>query len=162
MSEAQQMASEFEMRLKELQPIRIQNPALRSTPKFMPKPQIFRPQANTSSPQPRPLNQNMSLQDRSKMTCHKCGKIGHFASQCLIKPQGFQLRQFQKRPPQPVRNIQEANELTDSTEMTSEEIEEQLTYEEQAEFHLYPENCNPCVESEEEESTDYSWTVEQQ
>ena len=38
-----------------------------------------------------------------------------------------------------------ANQLTDSTEMTSEEIEEQ------AEFQLYPKNGNPCMESEEEE-----------
>ena len=162
MSEAQQMALEFQMRLKELQPTRIENPASKSTPRFMPKPQIFRPQENTSSQQTRPLNQNMSLQDRSKMTCYKCGKIRHFASQCQSKPQGFQSGLSRKRPPQPVRNIQEANELTDSTEMTSEEIKEQLTYEEQAEFQLYPGNCNPSIESEEQESTDYSWTVELQ
>ena len=54
----------------------------------------------------------MSLQDRNNMTCHKCGKFWHFASQCQIKPQGFQSGQFKRRPPQSVRNIQEANELT--------------------------------------------------
>ena len=45
--------------------------------------------------------------DRSKMTYHKCGTIGHFAAQCFVKTQHLQQGPFQTRPPQPVRNIQE-------------------------------------------------------
>ena len=73
--------------------------------KCIPRPiQQSRPGANTT---PRATDSNMPLSERSKMTCHECGKIGHFAAQCFIKPQGFPRGQQQKRPLQPIRAIQE-------------------------------------------------------
>ena len=62
-----------------------------------------------------------------------CGKIGHFAPQCFVKPQGFPPGQHQKRPPQPIRTIQQ-NEYTDNMEMTNEEVQEQIEYEESSEY----------------------------
>ena len=120
--------------------------------KFISRPtQQPRPNANTT---PRAINSNMSLSDRSKMTCHKCGKIGHLAAQCFVKPQGFLSGQHQKRSPQPVRTIQE-DEYTDHMEMTNEEIQEQIEYEDSAEYQPYADGSGPYEQEEEQENTDY-------
>ena len=69
------------------------------------------------------------------MTCHKCGKLGHIATQCYA--QHFSSGQFRNRPPQnPVRQIQEIEDYGNDTsclefqEISCEEIDEQLKYEE--------------------------------
>ena len=46
--------------------------------------------------EPKVPNQNITLANRTKMICHKCGKLGHFSSQCMVK-QGFH-RQISKAP----------------------------------------------------------------
>ena len=82
----------------------------------------------------------MPLADRSKVTCHKCGKIGYFGSQCFVKIQNFQQGQFQTRTPQPMRNIQEEQpqleEKQDYYEISQEEINKKTHYEESAEFQM--------------------------
>ena len=150
-TEAQTHAIETEMWLKECQSPRV-NPPPKTMQKFISRPtQQPRPNANTT---PRAINSNMPLSDRSKMTCHKCGKIGHLAAQCFVKPQGFQSGQHQKRPPQPVRTIQE-DEDTDHMEMTNEEIQEQIEYEDSAEYQPYAEDSGPYEQEEEQENIDY-------
>ena len=117
------------------------------------------PSASGNRPfRPVMLNSNMHLQERTHMTCHKCGKLGHIATQCYAKAQNFPLGQFQNRPPQnPVRNIQEIKDQGNDTsclefqEMSYEEIDEQLNYEETAEFQTfegdyYPSEVNTQTE----------------
>ena len=64
------------------------------------------------------------------MSCHKCEKLGHFASQCTVK-QGFQIGQFQKRPPQikTLLLVEQRNEYTECQEMKQDEIRERQNYE---------------------------------
>ena len=78
------------------------------------------------------------------MVCHKCGKLADIATQCHAKTQNFPLGQFENRPPQsPVRDIQEIEDQGNDTsclefqEMSYEEIDEQLNYEETAEFKTF-------------------------
>ena len=131
----------------------------RSMQKCIPSPiQQSRSSANTT---PRATYSNMTLSDRSKMTCHKCSKIGYIAAQCFVKYQGFPPDQYQKRPPQPIRTIQE-NEYTYHIEMTNEEVQEQIEYEESAEYQPYADDSSPYEEEEEQENTDYWSTQEQQ
>ena len=102
-------------------------------------------------------NQSLPLLDRTKMNCNKCGRIGHLANQCY--KQGFQAGQNIKRPPQPIRIIQE--EETEKEWMTQEEIQEQSTYEESAEYQLLVEDLDQPMQKEEPENTDY-WLIQEQ
>ena len=117
-TEAQVHAAETEIWIRESQPTRITTPKTVMTSKFI-KPQVFRPSANTTSN--RIPNESLPLLDRTKMNCNKCGRIGHLANQCY--KEGFQVVQNIKRPPQPIRIIQE--EETEKEWMTQEEIQEQ-------------------------------------
>ena len=128
-TEAQAHAAETEMWIRESQPTRITTPKTVITSKFI-KPQVLKPSANTTSN--RIPNKSLRLLDRTKMNCNKCGRIGHLANQC------FQVGQNIIRPPQPVRIIQE--EETEKEWMTQEEIQEQSTYEESAEYQLLAED----------------------
>ena len=67
-----------------------------------------------------------------KMNCYKCDKLGYFAAQCQIKPQGFQQGQYKKRPSH-VKTIQNQDPYLESDQMTAEELQEQMKYEENAE-----------------------------
>lgn len=152
--EAQKEAAEYETWLKESQPIRNASIPPRPTPRFiqrpMPPPRIA---ANTTAATgAKALNQTLPLADRAKMSCHKCGKLGHFASQCFSK-QNFQHGHFPTRPPQ-VRNIQEEDCL-ENQEMTQEEILEHEDYLEQAELMQFPEDYNPSKEEDAEENIGY-------
>ena len=73
-----------------------------------------------------------------------------FANQCYVR-QGFQSRLNVKRPPQPVRILQEEN--TDALQMTPEEIQEQIDYEDSAEFLPYAEDSDLLEQEEEQEAT---------
>ena len=85
------------------------------------------------------------------MNCYKCGKTGHFANQCHIR-QGFQPGQNVKRPPQPIRTLQE--ESTDAIVMTPEEVQEQIDFEDSAEFLPYAEDSGLLEQEGEQEITD--------
>ena len=74
-------------------------PTARFTPRPVP---ALRPHANTTRDQ----NYDTPLADRSKMNCHKCGKLGHLVTQCYVKPQNFQNPINPTRPPQ-VRTVQD-------------------------------------------------------
>ena len=90
------------------------------------------------------------------MSCHKCGKLGHFASQCIVE-QGFQTGQFQKRPPQ-IKTLQleeQENEYTEYQEMTQDEIRERENYENTAESQIYLEAYSTYSEEETENNIDY-------
>ena len=124
-TEAQTHAIETEMWLKESHPARTQVVA-RPVLKNLPWPQLLRrPSANTNGT--RTPNLSLPLADKVKMNCYKCGKRGHFAFQCHVR-QGFQPGLNLKRPPQLVRMLQEEN--TDALQMTLEEVQEQIEYEE--------------------------------
>lgn len=151
--EAQKEAAEYETWLKESQPIRNMPIAPRPHPRFIqrptPPPRIA---ANTTAATgAKALNQTLPLADRARMSCHKCGKLGHFASQCFSK-QNFQQGQFPTRPPQ-IRNIQEG-EYLENQEMTKEEILEHEDYLEQAELMQFPEDYSLSKEEDVEENTD--------
>ena len=82
--EEQEHATETEMWLKETQPTRTSTLPPRPTTKFISRlPPSPGTNANTS--EAKSLNQTLLLINRSKMTCHKCGKIGHFSSQYVMK-----------------------------------------------------------------------------
>ena len=100
---------------------------------------------------------SLPLLDRTKMNCNKYGRIGHLANQCY--KQGFQVGQNIKRPPQPVKIIQE--EETEEEWMTQEEIREQSTYEESAEYQLLAEDLDQSMQKEEPENTDY-WLIHEE
>ena len=153
-TEAQAHAAETEMWIRESQPTRITTPKTVMTSKFI-KPQVFIPTANTTSngiP-----NENLPLLDRTKMNCNMCGRIGHLANQCY--KQGFQVGQNIKIAPQPIRIIQE--EETEKEWMTQEEIKEQSTYEESAEYQLLAADLDQSMQKEEPENTDY-WLIKEQ
>ena len=57
-----------------------------------------------------------------------------------------------KRLPQPIRTIQE--EETEKEWMTQEEIQEQTTYEESAEYQLLAEDLDQSMQKEEPENID--------
>ena len=86
------------------------------------------------------------------MNCYKCGKRDHFANQCHVR-QGFQPSLNIKRPPQQTRMLQEEN--TDALQMTPEGVQEQIEYEELAEYQPYADDSGPYEQEEEQESTDY-------
>ena len=133
------------MWLKENQPVRRsvrQKVITRLPPRLVFQP---RPNANTA---PRTPNASMPLADRSKINFHKYGKIGHFASQCMTKLQGFP-----SRPPPPVRTLQE--EETERMEVSQEEVQEKIDYEDSAECLQYAEDSNLFKPEEELENTDY-------
>ena len=92
------------------------------------------------------------------MICYKRGKTGHFANQCHIR-QGFQPGLNVKRPPQPVRMVQQEN--TDAIQMAPEEVQEQLEYEESAEYQPYADDSVPYEQEEEQKNTDY-WSTQGQ
>ena len=125
LAEAQGYASETEMWIKKSQPARIQPP--KQAPRaFIRATSQPRPSENTTGTAAKIPNQNIALADRTKISCHKCGKLGHFASQCMAK-QGFQTAQFHKRPPQ-IKILQleeQENECTECQEITQDEIREQ-------------------------------------
>ena len=106
LSEAQNQTLETEMWLKESHPQRTtQIPS--KTMNFVKRPlPPSRPHANVTL---RAMNSNLPLTDRSKMNCHKCEKLGHLAAQCYVRPKNSPTGQFTKRPPQPIRMIQETN-----------------------------------------------------
>ena len=85
------------------------------------------------------------------MICNKWGKRGHFANQCPVR-QGFRPGLNVIRPPQPVRMVQEEN--TDAIQMTPEEVQEQMKYEESAEYQPYADDSGPYEKEEEQENTD--------
>ena len=136
-TEAHTHAIETEMWLKESQPARTQV-VTRPVLKYLPRPQpLPRDRANTNGI--RTPHHSLPLADRVKMNRYKCLKAGHFANQCHVK-QGFQPDLNGKRPPQPVKMLQEEN--TDATQMTAEEIQEKIDYEDSAEFLLYAEDSD--------------------
>ena len=91
-----------------------------------------RPNANTNGI--RTPNHSLPLADRVKIICYKCGKTGHFSNQYHVR-QGFQPGLNVKRPPQPVRMVQQEN--TDALQMTPEEVHEKIEYEESAEYPVH-------------------------
>jgi Zinc knuckle./Retrotransposon gag protein. len=146
LGEAQNYAIEMELWLKEAQPIvpqrnSIQKPIIRST--------FIKPSINTQ-PTMKTQSPNVNLTDRNKITCYKCGKVGHLSGQCTLRPSNFPVGQFPKRPPQ-IRNIQTEEDQMEAMDMTREEIEEQTNYENSAEFLPLMDCCNP---SEEQKETD--------
>ena len=154
--EAQTNAIETEMWLKESQPARIQL-VTRPVLKYLPRPQPL-PRSNASTKGIR-THHSLPIADRVKMICYKCVKTGHFANQCHVR-QGFQPSLNVKRPPQPVRMVQEEN--TDALEITPEQVQEQIEYEESAEYQPYADDSGPYEQEEEQENTDYWSTQEQQ
>ena len=149
-TEAQTHAIETEMWLKESQPARTQL-VTRPVLKYLPRPQP-EPRSNANTNGIRTPNHSLPLAERVKMNCYKCGKTGHFANQCHIR-QGFQPSQNVKRPPQPIRMLQE--ESTDAIEMTPEEVQEQIDFEDSAEFLPYAEDSDLLEQEEEQEVTDF-------
>lgn len=157
-SEAQNYAAESEMWIRESQPVR-QAPILRPAQRTFIKPMTPpRPFANTTSFKPAQHVQS----DRNKMSCHKCGKLGHFASQCQTKPQGFHPGQYVKRPPQINQVLEEQSleptsqeEDTEQEEMTDQEWVEHENQQEQAEFQLFAENYSQLKANDLDESTNY-------
>ena len=61
------------MRLKESQPVRVQNTTPLPAPRFMSRLQVTRPQANTLGQQP--VNKNLPLADRANIKCFKSAKL---------------------------------------------------------------------------------------
>ena len=53
-------------------------------------------------------------------------------------------------------------ENTDAIQITSEEVQEQIEYEESAEYQPYPDDSGPYEQEKEQENTDYWSTQEQQ
>ena len=108
--EAQNFASETEMWMKEShqstkQQIVTPRPPIGFINRPTPPPRTL---ANTT-PQ-KGYNQSMPLVDRSQIKCHKCGKLGHFATQCFTNTQNFQKGTTQKRPPE-IRTTRESEAM---------------------------------------------------
>ena len=147
-TKARAHAIEAEMWLKESQPARTQV-VTRPLVKHLPRPQpLPRHSANTNGI--RTLSHSLPLADRVKMNCYKCGIKGHFANQFHVR-QAFQPGLKVKRPPQPVTMLQEEN--TNALQMTLEEIQEQIDYEDSAEFLPYAEDSDLLEQEEEQETT---------
>ena len=91
----------------------------------------------------------LTLADRVKMNCYKCVKTGYFANQCHVRER-FQPGQNVKKSRQPVRMLQE--ESTDALQMTPEEIQEQIDYEDSSEFLPYAEDEDLLEQEEEQEA----------
>lgn len=99
LGEAQNYAIEMELWLRELQPASQKNLALRPMTRSITTRTPISMQISTKVPNP-----NTSSGDRNKMTCYKCGKVGHLSGQCMAKPQHFSQEHFPKCPPQ-IRNV---------------------------------------------------------
>ena len=156
-TEAQTHAIETKIWLKESQPAKTQL-VTRPVLKYLPRPQpVLRSNTNTNGI--RTPNHSLSLADRVKIICYKYDKTGHFANQCHVR-QGFQPGLNVKRPPQPVRMVQEEN--TDAIQMTPEEVQEEMEYNESAEYQPHADDSGPYEQEEEQEITDYWSTQEQQ
>ena len=155
--EAQTHAIETEMWLKESQPARTQL-VTRPVLKYLTRPQPV-PRSNANTNEIRTPNHSLPLADRVKMICYKCVKTGHFTNQCHVR-QGFQPGLNVKRPPQPVRMVQEEN--IDAIQRTPEEVQEEIEYKESAEYQPYADASGPYEQEEEQENTDYWSTQEQQ
>ena len=79
LAEAQAYAFKTEMWIEEFQPARTKPPKPAPRACINPTSQP-RPSAKTAGAAPKVPNQNIALADRTKMSCHKCGKLGQFAS----------------------------------------------------------------------------------
>ena len=90
------------------------------------------------------INPNNYTQNKSKLTCDKCGKLRHSAQQCQAQT-NFPTGTFGTRPPQEIRNIQNENdECLKYSQMSPVEETEQIHYEESAECLESVEDYNPC------------------
>ena len=97
--EAQNPAAEMEMWLKESQPTHpLTQAPMRMHPRVLtrngiPSTKSFHASSASGNRQFWPVipNSNMPLEERTQMTCHKCGKLGHIATQCYAKEQHFPL-----------------------------------------------------------------------
>ena len=91
LSEAQNHAVEMEMWLKEAQPTVKLQPSFRPPIKLNQVPQTkqFAPRQNfphvTSTGSTNRTNSNIHTEEKFRLTCHKCGKLGHFAQQCQVR-----------------------------------------------------------------------------
>ena len=146
-AEAKGQAVETELWLGDAQPAKILTNT-KPTARFLPRPvPALRSHANTT---PRAQNFNKQLVDGSKMNCHKCGKLGDLAVQCYVKPQNFKNPINPTRPPQ-VRMVQDEDYT--AKKMNREEIEEQIHYEETAEYLQFMDDYDRYEEEETEEVT---------
>ena len=99
---AQNQAAEMEMWLKESQPTRpLTQAPMRIHPRVLTRSSIpstkslHAPPASRNRPfRPVIPNSNMPLQEKTQMTCHKCGKLGHIATEYYAKAQNFPLGQL--------------------------------------------------------------------
>lgn len=150
LAEAQNNAIEMEMWLREAQPNSStrNNLSLRlpTRPNISMPIKQFTPRQNIPTTGPTP-SQPVSRPplDKSKQTCHKCGKPGHFAAQCYSKNTNFSMGQYGSRPPQ-VRNIQEDGETIFFEQMTEEEVSDQIHYEDTAEYQQSMDDYNQSLE----------------
>ena len=151
LTEGQNSAIEMELWLKESQ----SHTAIRTNNTFKPplRTNILAPTkpANTTSvgaSSSRTLTQ--STIDKNKQNCHKCGTPGHYATQCHVENTNFRIGQHSNRPPQ-VQNIQESEETITYDQMTHEEIDEQIQYEESGEYQQFMDDYN---QSSEENTTE--------
>ena len=152
LSEAQNYAVEMEMWLKEAQPTLKLQPSFRppiklnqvsQTKQFAPRQNLPHVTGSTNR-----TNSNIHTQEKSRLTCHKCGKLGHFAQQCQVRT-NFPMGTFGTRPPQAIRNIQnESEECLEYFQIPPEEEREQIHYEESAECLPSVEDCNLYLENE--------------
>ena len=131
LGEAQNYATEMELWFKEAQPVSQRNVVQKQWIKAT-RTVTVRPPMNTQFANKVP-NSNTPLSERSKMTCYKCGKLGHMSSQCMVKSRNFPNGSSPRRPPQ-IHNVQIEEDQLEATNMAQEETEEQDNYENSAEF----------------------------
>ena len=129
LGEAQNFGSETEMWMKEShqstkQQIVTPRPPIGIINRLTPPPRTL-----ANSTPPKAHNRSMPLVDRSQIKCHKCRKLGHFATQCFTNTQNFRKGTTQKQPPE-IRTTRESEAMEDyldKQEMTQEEITEKKT-----------------------------------